>query len=133
MKPASNKDYWQNFMYFLEENWQRLWVMILWLSICIGLFIWKFIQYRNRAVFHIMGYCVSTAKGGAEILKFNMALVLLPVCRNTITWIRSKTKIGAAVPFNDNINFHKVKLYLCSYIMIDNSAISMLRVTHILR
>ncbi|RCV30200.1 hypothetical protein SETIT_6G075000v2 [Setaria italica] len=92
MKPASNKDTsnWQKFTYFLEENWQRIW----------------FIQYRNRAVFHIMGYCVSTAKGGAEILKFNMALVLLPVCRNTITLIRSKTKIGAAVPFNDNINFH---------------------------
>jgi uncharacterized membrane protein required for colicin V production len=56
-----------------------------------------------------MGYCVTTAKGAAETLKFNMALVLFPVCRNTITWIRSKTKIGAVVPFNDNINFHKVK------------------------
>ncbi|XP_002457825.1 respiratory burst oxidase homolog protein B isoform X2 [Sorghum bicolor] len=114
MKLASNKNtgplyhYWQEFMYFLEENWKRIWVMTLWLSICIGLFIWKFIQYRNRAVFHIMGYCVCTAKGAAETLKFNMALVLFPVCRNTITWIRSKTKIGAVVPFNDNINFHKV-------------------------
>ncbi|KAG8045422.1 hypothetical protein GUJ93_ZPchr0008g11954 [Zizania palustris] len=114
MKLAPSKDmgpiqhYWQEFMYFLEENWKRIWVMTLWLSICIGLFIWKFIQYRNRAVFHIMGYCVTTAKGAAETLKFNMALVLLPVCRNTITWIRSKTQIGAVVPFNDNINFHKV-------------------------
>lgn len=59
-----------------------------------------------------MGYCVTTAKGAAETLKFNMALVLFPVCRNTITWIRSKTKIGAVVPFNDNINFHKVKQYI---------------------
>ncbi|GJN05277.1 hypothetical protein PR202_ga22892 [Eleusine coracana subsp. coracana] len=114
MKLASNKDtgpfyhYWQEFLYFVEENWKRIWVMTLWLSICISLFIWKFIQYRNRAVFHIMGYCVTTAKGAAETLKFNMALVLFPVCRNTITWIRSKTKIGAIIPFNDNINFHKV-------------------------
>jgi respiratory burst oxidase len=114
MKLASNKEmspvrhYWQQFMYFLEENWKRSWVMTLWISICIALFIWKFIQYRNRAVFGIMGYCVTTAKGAAETLKFNMALVLLPVCRNTITWIRSKTQVGAVVPFNDNINFHKV-------------------------
>ncbi|CAO2162452.1 unnamed protein product [Urochloa humidicola] len=114
MRLATNEDkgpfyhYWQESLYFLEENWKRIWVMTLWLSICIGLFIWKFIQYRNRAVFHIMGYCVTTAKGAAETLKFNMALVLFPVCRNTITWIRSKTKIGAIVPFNDNINFHKV-------------------------
>ncbi|CAA6663434.1 unnamed protein product [Spirodela intermedia] len=93
--------------YFLEDNWKRLWVMALWLAICAGLFTWKFIQYRDRAVFHVMGYCVTTAKGAAETLKFNMALILLPVCRNTITWLRSRTGLGAAVPFDDNINFHK--------------------------
>lgn len=94
--------------YFVEDNWKRIWVILLWLTICIGLFVWKFIQYKNRYVFHIMGYCVTTAKGAAETLKFNMALILLPVCRNTITWLRSKTKLGMAVPFDDNINFHKV-------------------------
>ncbi|MQL79991.1 hypothetical protein Taro_012450 [Colocasia esculenta] len=94
--------------YFLEDNWKRVWVMALWLSICAGLFTWKFIQYRHRAVFHVMGYCVTTAKGAAETLKFNMALILLPVCRNTITWLRSRTRLGAVVPFDDNINFHKV-------------------------
>ncbi|VAI25408.1 unnamed protein product [Triticum turgidum subsp. durum] len=114
MRLAPSKDtsplrhYWLQFTFFVEENWKRIWVAALWISICIALFVWKFIQYRNRAVFNIMGYCVATAKGAAETLKFNMALVLFPVCRNTITWIRSKTKIGAVVPFNDNINFHKV-------------------------
>lgn len=96
------------FQYFVEDNWQRIWVMMLWLGICGGLFAYKFIQYRHRAVFHVMGYCVSIAKGGAETLKFNMALILLPVCRNTITWLRNKTKLGIAVPFDDNLNFHKV-------------------------
>ncbi|MCD9560886.1 hypothetical protein HAX54_019707 [Datura stramonium] len=94
--------------YFIEDNWKRIWVMALWLSICAGLFTWKFIQYKHRAVFDVMGYCVSVAKGGAETTKFNMALVLLPVCRNTITWLRSRTKLGKIIPFDDNINFHKV-------------------------
>ncbi|XP_019188120.1 PREDICTED: respiratory burst oxidase homolog protein B-like [Ipomoea nil] len=94
--------------YFIEDNWKRIWVIALWLSICAGLFTWKFIQYKHRAVFDIMGYCVSTAKGGAETTKLNMALILLPVCRNTITWLRTRTKLGAIIPFNDNINFHKV-------------------------
>lgn len=94
--------------YFMEDNWKRVWVMALWLSICIGLFVFKFIQYRNRAVYHVMGYCVCTAKGAAETLKFNMALILLPVCRNTITWIRNKTRLGKVIPFDDNLNFHKV-------------------------
>lgn len=100
----------QRFSYFMEDNWKRVWVIALWFAICAGLFTWKFIQYRHRAVFHVMGYCVTTAKGAAETLKFNMAIILLPVCRNTITWLRSRTKLGLVVPFNDNLNFHKVHL-----------------------
>ena len=57
-----------------------------------------------------MGYCVCTAKGAAKTLKFNMALILFHVCRNTITWLHNKTKLGMEVPFDDNINFHKVCL-----------------------
>lgn len=72
----------------------------------IGLFTWKFYQYKHKSAYQVMGYCVLTAKGAAETLKFNMALILLPVCRNTITWMRS-TKLGLFVPFDDNINFHK--------------------------
>ncbi|KAK7284370.1 hypothetical protein RJT34_19115 [Clitoria ternatea] len=94
--------------YFFEDNWKRIWVIALWLSICAALFTWKFIQYKHRAVFHVMGYCVTSAKGAAETLKFNMALILFPVCRNTITWLRSRTRLGRVVPFDDNINFHKV-------------------------
>lgn len=98
----------QKTKFFVEDNWQRIWVLLLWLCILAGLFTWKFIQYRHRAIYHVMGYCVCTAKGAAETLKFNMALILLPVCRNTITWLRNKTKLGVAVPFDDNLNFHKV-------------------------
>ncbi|TVU00335.1 hypothetical protein EJB05_54230, partial [Eragrostis curvula] len=95
--------------YFLGKTWQRCWVMLLWLSICAGLFAWKFEQYRRRrAVFDVMGYCVCVAKGGAETLKFNMALILLPVCRNTITWLRNHTAVRRAVPLHDNLNFHMV-------------------------
>ncbi|KAL4335827.1 hypothetical protein GQ457_07G008290 [Hibiscus cannabinus] len=93
-------------MYYLEENWKRIWVLSLWIMIMIGLFTWKFFQYKQKSAFVVMRYCVLTAKGAAETLKFNMALILLPVCRNTITWLRS-TKLGLLVPFDDNINFHK--------------------------
>ncbi|CAN1254111.1 Respiratory burst oxidase homolog protein F [Linum perenne] len=94
------------FVYYLEENWKRIWVLSLWIMIMIGLFTWKFYQYKQKAAFKVMGYCLLTAKGAAETLKFNMALVLLPVCRNTITRLRS-TRLAFLVPFDDNINFHK--------------------------
>ncbi|KAJ0571074.1 putative NAD(P)H oxidase (H(2)O(2)-forming) [Helianthus annuus] len=96
------------FKYFLQDNWQRVWVIALWIGAMAGLFTWKYIQYKNRAAFDVMGHCVCAAKGVAETLKLNMALILLPVCRNTITWLRNKTKLGVVVPFDDNLNFHKV-------------------------
>ncbi|KAL7122926.1 hypothetical protein ACP275_01G074700 [Erythranthe tilingii] len=93
-------------IYFLQENWKRIWVLILWVALMIGLFVWKFYQYKQKDAYKVMGYCLLTAKGAAETLKLNMALVLFPVCRNTITWLRS-SKLGYCVPFDDNINFHK--------------------------
>ncbi|CAK9310915.1 unnamed protein product [Citrullus colocynthis] len=93
-------------LYYLQENWRRIWVLTLWAMILVGLFTWKFFQYKHKQAYNVMGYCLLTAKGAAETLKFNMAIILLPVCRNTITWIRS-TRLGYFVPFDDNINFHK--------------------------
>ncbi|KAK9275112.1 hypothetical protein L1049_022371 [Liquidambar formosana] len=93
--------------YLILENWQRGWIILLWVMAMAGLFTWKFYQYRNKAAFQVMGYCLATAKGAAETVKLNMALILLPVCRNTLTWLRS-TRARLFVPFDDNINFHKM-------------------------
>uniref|UniRef100_A0A0E0D3E6 FAD-binding FR-type domain-containing protein n=1 Tax=Oryza meridionalis TaxID=40149 RepID=A0A0E0D3E6_9ORYZ len=90
-----------------EENWRRVWVLALWFAAMAGLFAWKFVQYRRTPAFRVMGYCLPTAKGAAETLKLNMALVLLPVCRNTLTWLRSSWA-RFFVPFDDSITFHKI-------------------------
>ena len=89
------------------ERWRRAWVVALWCAAMASLFAWRFVQYRRSAAFRVMGYCLPTAKGAAETLKLNMALVLLPVCRNTLTWLRS-TWARFFVPFDDSIAFHKV-------------------------
>ena len=95
-----------------QEHWQRAWVLLLWFVAMGFLFSWKFVEYSQRPEFHVMGYCLPTAKGAAETLKLNMALVLLPVCRNTLTWLRS-TRARLVFPFDDNINFHKVPILDC--------------------
>jgi hypothetical protein len=94
-------------MDFIHENWKRIWLVTLWLAANLALFIYKFEQYKHRASFQVMGNCVCIAKGAAETLKLNMALILLPVCRNTLTTLRS-TALSHVIPFDDNINFHKV-------------------------
>jgi hypothetical protein len=112
-KKSSIRRWSTNLLYYLQENWRRLWILTLWILIMIGLFAWKFYQYSQKDAFEAMGYCLCTAKGAAETLKFNMALILLPVCRNTITWLRS-TKLAYLIPFDDNINFHKVRTHQSS-------------------
>ncbi|KAK4839957.1 hypothetical protein QYF36_026202 [Acer negundo] len=112
LEPIKEKNplrrWYQKIKYFLMDNWKRVWIVMLWFGIVSGLFAYKYLQYRNKAAYEVMGYCLCIAKGGAETLKFNMALILLPICRNTITWLRNHTKLGLAVPFDDNLNFHKV-------------------------
>ncbi|KAL8226088.1 hypothetical protein R6Q57_018645 [Mikania cordata] len=100
--------WYEDLKFFLQDNWQRCWVIVLWIGIMAGLFSWKYVQYKNRAVYGVLGPCVCIAKGAAETLKLNMAIILLPVCRNTITWLRNRTRLGFVVPFDDNLNFHKV-------------------------
>jgi respiratory burst oxidase len=126
------QDPYHNFDTFQEPNsrteilfrsyWRRAWIVLLWLIICSALFTWKFLQYRHRAAFQVMGYCLSSAKGAAETLKFNMALILIPICRNTITWLRRYRSVNSIIPFNDTINFHKVMcLIIIAYIlMVEN-------------
>jgi hypothetical protein len=91
----------------IHENWKRIWIVTLWLTINLILYLWKFNQYKQKGAFEVMGYCVCIAKGAAETLKFNMALILLPVCRKTLTKLRS-TFLNSLIPFDDNINFHKL-------------------------
>ncbi|KQJ98544.1 respiratory burst oxidase homolog protein E [Brachypodium distachyon] len=90
-----------------EEKWRRAWVVALWAAAMAALFAWKFAEYRRSVAFRVMGYCLPTAKGAAETLKLNMALVLLPVCRITLTWLRSSWA-RFFVPFDDSITFHKM-------------------------
>jgi hypothetical protein len=94
-------------MEFIHENWKRMWIVTLWLTINLVLYLWKFNQYKHKPVFQVMGYCVCIAKGAAETLKLNMALILLPVCRKSLTKLRS-TALNSLIPFDDNINFHKL-------------------------
>ncbi|KAK7255845.1 hypothetical protein RIF29_29268 [Crotalaria pallida] len=95
------------FSEFIVEKGKKIWVITLWLAINLVLFIWKFKQYKNRGAFEVMGYCVCSAKGAAETLKFNMALIVLTMCRRTLTMLRASF-LGKILPFDDNIQFHKL-------------------------
>ncbi|ESW12296.1 hypothetical protein PHAVU_008G100700 [Phaseolus vulgaris] len=91
---------------FALDKWKKIWVVALWLVINLVLYIWKFKKYREMGAYEVMGYCVCFAKGAAETLKLNMALIVLTMCRRTLTKIR-ESFLSRIIPFDDNINFHK--------------------------
>ncbi len=129
--PQKTKNRIQRFMdrsrLFLMENWKHLWIIVLWLGAMAGLFSWKFVQYRHKNAFIVMGYCVCVAKGSIETVKLNMALILLLVCRNSLTWLRS-TKLGSFIPFDDNLEFHKASMSTFSMIFsFDSPRLSSLK------
>ncbi|XVF05604.1 hypothetical protein REPUB_Repub05bG0187100 [Reevesia pubescens] len=95
------------FAEFVNENWRKIWVVLLFVIINLILFFWKYMEFYGSPMYQITGYCVCVAKGSAEALKLDMALVLLPVCRRTLTKLRS-TFLHKIIPFDDNINFHKL-------------------------
>lgn len=89
------------------DNWKKIWIIMLWQGTNVSLFTWKLNEFQHRDAFKVLGFCLCFAKAAAETVKFNMALILVPVCRRTLTRLR-ETFLGKVIPFDENINFHKM-------------------------
>ncbi|WZZ71589.1 hypothetical protein YC2023_082959 [Brassica napus] len=64
---------------------------------------YKYIQYKNRAVYEVLGHCVCFAKGSAETLKLNMTLIF----EDNNKWtenkpLRLKKQQPASIPYNNS-------------------------------
>lgn len=55
-----------------------------------------------------LGYPI--ARSAALVLHFDIALLILPVCRTLISLLR-QTPLNGVIPFDKNINFHKLVAY----------------------
>ncbi|XP_010514902.1 PREDICTED: putative respiratory burst oxidase homolog protein J isoform X1 [Camelina sativa] len=109
----------------MYENWKKIWVVTLWFAVNIFLFVWKYNEFTTSPLYNITGRCVCAAKGTAEILKLNMALILVPVLRRTLTFLRS-TFLSHLIPFDDNINFHKLVALAIAVISLLHTALHLL-------
>ncbi|EGG13423.1 superoxide-generating NADPH oxidase flavocytochrome [Cavenderia fasciculata] len=93
--------------YWVNDGPKAL-IIILFVAANIALFLYKFIEYRyeRSLVFDILGYGVPVARGSAMMLKFNSAMILIPVLRNFLSFLRG-TFLNNYVPFDKNIIFHR--------------------------
>ncbi|XP_064628369.1 cytochrome b-245 heavy chain-like [Lineus longissimus] len=85
----------------------------------IGLFIGYFMKYYQQDQYYylraLVGLGLPFARGAAACLNFNCALILLPVCRNLITFVRGSClccKRNMRRQLDKNITFHKTVAYM---------------------
>jgi len=82
---------------------------ILWLTLYFVLMVGVFVAKASRFPFDpAVGNCPRVAKGFAEICLVNTMFVLLPMCRNFVTGLRTLPVVVNHVPVDHHIDFHKV-------------------------
>eukprot|EP00803_Ostreobium_quekettii_P010653 evm.model.scf_1493.2 EVM.evm.TU.scf_1493.2 scf_1493:10038-12559(-) len=70
------------------NNPQRsLWIVVLTAGL-LGMFYWRLSMYLAGPKFHLMGWTLPLAKGCGQMVKLTTTLILLPVSRTTMTWLR---------------------------------------------
>ncbi|XP_053568192.1 NADPH oxidase 3 [Bombina bombina] len=94
-------------------------LQIIWLGINIYLFINTFLWFEKSDSYHytrvILGSSLAWARASAMCLNFNSMLILLPVCRNFISFLRgSSTCCRGSIRrlLDQNITFHKLVGYM---------------------
>lgn len=93
-----------------RTHWKNKKVAFVWLLLYIFgnafAFIYKAILYsRNAEAQAVFGECITVARGAAQLLNLNACLILLPLCRHFLTWLRG-TKMRSLFPFDASIEIH---------------------------
>ncbi|KAF9115869.1 hypothetical protein BGX27_005935 [Mortierella sp. AM989] len=82
----------------------------IWIFVHIGLFGLAFFNFLISDNFEQarakLGITLPTARGAALVLHVDAGVILLPVCRTLISWLRS-TPLNRIVPFDKAVTFHK--------------------------
>jgi NADPH oxidase len=66
-----------------------------------------FFKEKQRGARQTLGITFPVARASASVLLFDVACILLPMCRNLVTWLRN-TPLGIILPLDKNIAFHKL-------------------------
>lgn len=96
------------------------WVVVgAWLIINIGYFVGTFFQYKNDVGYfylrELVGDALCWARASAACLNLNCMLILLPVCRNLLSYIRGACACchqHVRRTLDKNIAYHKYIAYM---------------------
>ncbi|ELR18264.1 cytochrome b245 heavy chain, putative [Acanthamoeba castellanii str. Neff] len=106
------KDYWVN------EGPKAIFV-VGWLLINAGLMVERAVHYANLSPgpYDVFGGALIAARASAVAIKFNMGLLLIPVLRNFLSYLRG-TVVGTYLPIDKSIVFHRRIAWMIAFLTI---------------
>ncbi|KAM9493959.1 NADPH oxidase 2 isoform 1-T2 [Clarias gariepinus] len=106
---------------FAANEGLSIFVILVWLGINAYLFVefyMRFLVERYDYSRAILGHALPWARAPAACLNFNCLLILLPVCRNLLSFLRGSIQCcsrTAARQLDRNITFHKLVAYMIAF------------------
>eukprot|EP00698_Gefionella_okellyi_P025585 TRINITY_DN9426_c0_g2_i2.p1 TRINITY_DN9426_c0_g2~~TRINITY_DN9426_c0_g2_i2.p1 ORF type:complete len:1237 (+),score=274.54 TRINITY_DN9426_c0_g2_i2:345-4055(+) len=96
---------------------RNFWFLTLFSVINAILYAYGFISNMSAA----MPIWFPLAKGSGQVLNFNCALILFPVMRSVLSWLRT-TPVVEIIELDNNITFHKIvactiSIFACAHIV----------------
>ncbi|KAM7365791.1 hypothetical protein PAMP_016696 [Pampus punctatissimus] len=106
---------------FAANEGLSVFVILVWLGINAFLFVHFYMAFLVERWFYtrvLLGHALSWARAPAAALNFNCMLILLPVCRNLLSFLRGSIQYcsrTAARQLDRNITFHKLVAYMIAF------------------
>lgn len=100
---SSPQDYWVRQWHYLQNNWGKCLFVFLYFAVTVSLFFYAYTNpdYQRQTSWY------RVARGCGLALNFSGALILIPIMRGLMTWLR-KTKLNDYLPIDEHIEFHKI-------------------------
>ncbi|KAF4093260.1 hypothetical protein AMELA_G00000210 [Ameiurus melas] len=106
---------------FAANEGLSIFVILVWLGINAYLFVHFYMAFLVDRFYYsreILGHALPWARAPAACLNFNCMLILLPVCRNLLSFLRGSVQCcsrTAARQLDKNITFHKLVAYMIAF------------------
>ncbi|KAL4232497.1 NADPH oxidase 3 [Mactra antiquata] len=97
------------------------WILIaFWIAGNIGMFVYAYLKYKNGIEYYylrvLIGDALCWARASAACLNLNCMLILIPVCRNLLSFLRGSLKLGCTKTIrrqlDKHITFHRYIAYM---------------------
>jgi len=114
VEPPRKLTLWEKWhRWMLERRLGFFWTWIITVA-TLGTFAERSYKYsferEHGGLRSIAGYGVTVTRGAASSIMFRSVILLLPMCRNSVTWLRG-TIVNRILPLDAAIGFHKVNAF----------------------